>query len=111
MQKPPLGEGPCLNLKSGNIDRELRRGFNHQIQGTGADLLRFTLVRMNDGLKGKPARLKFCAHDSIYLEAPKEASHEMGELAKSIMEMDFKGVPLPVTVKIHPDFSMGQGNP
>ena len=105
-----FGRKTLLNIRSGNIDRELRRGFNHQIQGTGADLLRFTLVRLGEGLEGKPSRLKFCAHDSVCLEAPKEASHEMGEFAKSIMELDFKGVPLPVTVKIHPDFSMGQGN-
>ncbi len=104
----PFGRRTLLNIKSGNIDRELRRGFNHQIQGTGADLLRFTLVRLSEGLEGKPARLKFCVHDSIYLEAPKEVSQEMGELAKSIMEIDFQGVHLPVSLKIHPDFSMGE---
>ena len=105
-----FGRRTRLNLDSGNTDREIRRGFNHQIQGTGADLLRFTLVRLNDSLKGKMARLKFIAHDAIYLEAPKENSLEMAEYAKSIMEIDFKGVKLPVSINIHSDFSMGEGN-
>jgi len=104
------GRRTRLNLESGDINRELRRGFNHQIQGTGADLLRFTLVRLSEGLEGKPARLKFCAHDSIYLECPGEASQEMANLAKSIMEIDFKGFYLPVTLKVYSDFSMGMGN-
>ena len=56
------------------------------------------------------ARLKFIAHDAIYLEAPKENSLEMAEYAKSIMEIDFKGVKLPVSINIHSDFSMGEGN-
>ena len=105
-----FGRRTRLNLESGNTDREIRRGFNHKIQGTGADLLRFTLVRLNDSLKGKMARLKFIAHDAIYLEAPKESSPEIGEYAKSIMEIDFKGVKLPVSIKIDSDFSMGEGN-
>ena len=105
-----FGRRTLLNLKSGNIDRELRRGFNHQIQGTGADLLKFTLVRLNESLKGKKAKLKFCVHDSIYLEAPREASQDVGELARSVMEIEFKGVRLPISIKAHPDFSMGEGN-
>ena len=105
-----LGRKTQLNLGSGNTDREIRRGFNHQIQGTAADLLRFTLVRLNESLKGKMARLKFIAHDAIYLESPKEISLEMAEYAKSIMEIDFKGVKLPVSINIHSDFSMGEVN-
>jgi DNA polymerase-1 len=105
-----FGRRTRLNLESGNTDREIRRGFNHQIQGTGADLLRFTLVRLHDSIKGKMARLKFIAHDAIYLEALKEGSPEIGEYAKSIMEIDFKDIHLPVTTKAHHNFSMGEGN-
>ena len=105
-----FGRKTRLNLESGNTDREIRRGFNHQIQGTAADLLRFTLVRLHDSLKEKMARLKFIAHDAIYLESPKEISLEMAEYAKSIMEIDFKGVKLPVSITIHSDFSMGEGS-
>ncbi len=106
-----FGRRTTLNLKSGDIKRELRRGFNHQIQGTGADLLKMALISLYEGLRGKMARLKFCSHDAIYLESPKEISLEMADHAKSIMEIDFKGVKLPVSIKIHPDFSMGEGNP
>ena len=105
-----FGRRTRLNLESGNTDREIRRGFNHQIQGTGADLLRLTLIRLNDSLKGS-ARLKFIAHDAIYLEALKGSSPEIGEYAKSIMEIDFKGAKLPVSINIHSDFSMREGNP
>jgi hypothetical protein len=56
------------------------------------------------------ARLKFIAHDAIYLEAIKESFPEIGEYAKFIMEIDFKGVKLPVSINAHSDFSMGEGN-
>jgi DNA polymerase I-like protein with 3'-5' exonuclease and polymerase domains len=68
-----------------------------------------TLVRLNEALKGKRAKLKFCAHDAVYFEAEKEVSENIGELARSIMEIEFKGVRLPVTMKTHNDFSMGEG--
>jgi len=40
-------------------------------------------------------------------EAKKEVSEKIGDLAKSIMEIEFKGVRLPVTMKIHNNFSIG----
>ncbi len=104
-----FGQKTQLDLTGPKRERELRRGFNHIFQGTGADILRMTLARLNEALTGAEAKLKFCAHDAIYLEAKKEASQEVGELAKSIMEIDFMGVRLPVTMKIHHDFSMGEG--
>jgi DNA polymerase-1 len=104
-----FGRKTKLDLIGPKKGRELRRGFNHIIQGTAADILRMTLIRLNEALKGKSAKLKFCAHDAIYIEAKKEVSEEMGELARSIMEIEFKGVRLPVTMKTHNDFSMGEG--
>jgi DNA polymerase-1 len=104
-----LGRKTKLDLIGPNKERELRRGFNHIIQGSAADILRMTLVRLNEALKGKRAKLKFCAHDAVYFEAEKEVSENIGELARSIMEIEFKGVRLPVTMKTHNDFSMGEG--
>jgi DNA polymerase-1 len=105
-----FGRKTQLDLTGPKRERELRRGFNHLIQGMGADILRITLVRLNEALIDTQAKLKFCAHDSIYLEAKKEDSGEVAELARSIMEIDFMGVHLPVTIKTHHDFSMGEGN-
>jgi len=104
-----FGRKTNLDLIAPNKERELRRGFNHIIQGTAADILRMTLVRLNEALTDRRAKLKFCAHDAIYLEAKKEASQEVREFARSIMEIDFMGVHLPVTMKIHHDFSMEEG--
>jgi DNA polymerase-1 len=104
-----FGRKTKLDLIGPKKDRELRRGFNHIIQGAAADILRTTLVRLNEALKGKRAKLKFCAHDAVYFEAEKEVSEDIGELARSIMEIEFKGVRLPVTMKTHNDFSMGEG--
>jgi DNA polymerase-1 len=104
-----FGRKTELYLTGPKRERELRRGFNHIFQGTGADILRITLVRLNEALIGPEAKLKFCAHDSIYLEAKKEDSEEAAELARSIMEIDFMGVHLPVAIKTHHDFSMGEG--
>ena len=104
-----FGRKTRLDLTGQNMERELRRGFNHIIQGTGADILRMTLIRLNEALTGPEARLKFCAHDAIYIEAKEEITQEVVELARSIMEIEFKGVRLPVTVKIHNNFSMGEG--
>jgi DNA polymerase-1 len=102
-----FGRKTQLDLTGPKRERELRRGFNHIFQGTGADILRMTLVRLNDALTGRKAKLKFCSHDAIYIEAKKEVSEEIGGLARSIMEIEFKGVRLPVTMKIHNNFSMG----
>jgi len=104
-----LGRKTKLDLIGPKKERELRRGFNHIMQGTAADILRITLVRLNEALIGTQAKLKFCAHDSIYLEARKEDPEEVAKLARSVMEIDFMGVHLPVTIKIHHDFSMGEG--
>ena len=105
-----FGRKTKLNLIGQTEERELRRGFNHIIQGTAADILRITLIRLNEALIATQAKLKFCAHDSIYLEAKEEDSEEVAKLARSVMEIDFMGVHLPVTIKIHHDFSMGEGN-
>ena len=104
-----FGRNTHLELTGPKKEKELRRGFNHIIQGTSADILRMTLIRLNEALAGGKAKLKFCAHDAIYLEAEKESAKDVEELAKSIMEIDFMGVRLPVTIKIHHDFSMGEG--
>jgi DNA polymerase-1 len=105
-----FGRKTQLDLSGPKRERELRRGFNHIFQGTGADLLKFTLIRSDNHLKNdRRAKLKFCSHDAIYLEPKKEFSQEIGNEAKSIMEIDFMGVYLPVTMKIHHDFSMGEG--
>ena len=105
-----FGRQTRLDLAGPNKEKELRRGFNHIIQGTGADILRVTLARLDEALTGGIAKLKFCAHDSIYLEVKKEDFGDVAELARSIMEIDFMGINLPVTMKIHHDFSMGEGN-
>ena len=102
-----FGRKTQLDLIGPKRERELRRGFNHIFQGTGADILRMTLVKLNEALIDRKAKLKFCSHDAIYIEAKKEVSGEIGELARFIMEIEFKGVRLPVTMKIHNDFSMG----
>jgi DNA polymerase-1 len=105
-----FGRQTRLDFAGPNNEKELRRAFNHIIQGTGADILRITLVRLSEALKGQQAKLKFCAHDSIYLEARKEDSEEASRLARSVMEIDFMGVHLPVAIKTYHDFSMGEGN-
>jgi len=105
-----FGRKTKLDLTGPNKEKELRRGFNHIFQGTGADILRMTLVRLNEALTDGKAKLKFCAHDSIYLEARKEDSGEAAKLARSVMEIDFMGVHLPVVIKTYHDFSMGEGN-
>jgi len=105
-----FGRTTQLNLTGPNKEKELRRGFNHIIQGTAADILRMTVVRLSEALKGKQAKLKFCAHDSIYLETKKEDSEEASKLARSVMEIDFMGVHFPVAIKSYHDFSMGEGN-
>jgi DNA polymerase-1 len=104
-----FGRKTHLDLTGPNKEKELRRGFNHIIQGTGADILRMTLVRLSEALKGQKTKLKFCAHDSIYLEARKEDSEEASRLARSVMEINFMGVHFPVAIKSHHDFSMGEG--
>lgn len=102
-----FGRKTQLDITGPNKEKELRRGFNHIIQGTGADILRMTLVRLSEVLKGQQAKLKFCAHDAIYIETKKDISEDMGELARSVMEIEFKGVRLLVAIRTGKDLSMG----
>jgi len=101
-----FGRKTILNLKGRTAKRELRRGFNHQIQGTGADLLKSALVKVSQALKGKDAVLKMCSHDALYLEARKDGHEEIINLAKPLMETTFRGITFPVTVKVNNNFSM-----
>jgi len=100
------GRKTILNLKGKGAKRELRRGFNHQIQGTGADLLKTAMLKVSKILKGKDAKLKMCSHDALYLEAKKEHHEEIINLVKPLMETTFRKITFPVTVKISNNFSM-----
>ena len=101
-----LGRKTMLNLKGRATKRELRRGFNHQIQGTGADLLKAAMVKVSKALRGKDAKLKICSHDALYLEAKKDDHEEIINLVKPLMETTFRNIPFPVNIKAANNFSM-----
>lgn len=101
-----FGRKTILDLKGTVAKRELRRGFNHQIQGTGADLLKSALVKVSQALRGKDAILKMCSHDALYIEVKKDNHQEIINLVKPLMETTFRGVTFPIAVKVSNNFSM-----
>jgi len=101
-----FGRKTLLDLTAKDVKKELRRGFNHQIQGTGADLLKSTLVKVSTALNCKEASLKMCSHDALYIEAKKDDQDGIINLVKPLMEISLRGIPLPVTIKAGNNFSM-----
>ncbi|HPD61037.1 MAG TPA: DNA polymerase A family protein, partial [Thermodesulfobacteriota bacterium] len=101
-----FGRKTLLDLTAKDINKEIRRGFNHQIQGTGADLLKATLIKVSEALKDQNASLKMCSHDALYIEAKKYCQEKIIDLVKPLMETSFRGTPFPVTVRAANNLSM-----
>lgn len=64
--------------------------FNTPVQGTGADALKYALVKLYRQLQGLDAKIVICCHDEIVVECKKEIAEEIAEMLSKAMteEMD-----------------------
>lgn len=77
---------------------------NASIQGTGADILKRALVRINEHLLSDDVRLVAIVHDEIVIEVSKSQADDVSMLLKELMETAgmyyLKKVPVIADVKI-----------
>jgi DNA polymerase-1 len=65
-----------------------REAINMPIQGSAADILKISMVRLHRALqeKGLAARMILQVHDELVLEVPQEELNRVGPLVRSVME-------------------------
>ena len=84
----------------GNIAREIRQAQNFVIQGTGADLAKFSLCRIHETLPNG-ARLVSMIHDEIVVEASAEQAAEVCAMMVEVMETKPRNFAVPLKVDTH----------
>jgi len=95
---------PIPDMNSRNVNA---RGFaertavNTPLQGTAADMIKVAMIRLDEKLRGRQARMLLQVHDELVFEAPQEEVAELRTLVKSEMEGVRKlAVPLVVDVGV-----------
>jgi DNA polymerase-1 len=93
---------PDMNSKNPNA-----RGFaertavNTPLQGTAADMIKVAMIRLQEKLRGREAKMLLQVHDELVFEAPPSEIAELKVLVKSEMENVRKlEVPLLVDVGV-----------
>lgn len=73
--------------KPGERSKAERQAYNHTIQGSAADLMKFALVKVYDALLDWPeARLLLTVHDEVVITAPKAEAEQIAASVKEQME-------------------------
>lgn len=77
-----------------------RLAINAPIQGTGADIIKMAMIKVNEAIKNYNANILLQIHDELLIEVKDEELEEVKSIVKSTMEnvVDF-GVNLPVEIK------------
>ncbi|WP_022669720.1 DNA polymerase [Hippea alviniae] len=93
-----------FNINSSNkrlAEFEKRAAVNATIQGTAADIIKIAMVKLNEKLKDKDAKIVLQVHDELLIEAKEEIADEIAELTKETMEnvVNFS-IPLKTHTKI-----------
>ncbi len=85
----------------------VRELINHIIQGTSADLLKFSMVKIAKEFAKREldAHLLTTTHDSIVVEAKKEIAEEVAKIMNDIMEVKLGEILLPVDISIKDSFA------
>jgi DNA polymerase-1 len=98
---------PDINARNANLRGFAERtAINTPLQGTAADLMKLAMIRVQERLRDRPARLILQVHDELVLEAPKEHAAEMAALLREEMaNVHPLSVPLDVEVGIGPNWN------
>lgn len=97
---------PDINTRNANLRGFAERtAINTPLQGTAADLMKLAMIRVQERLRDRPARLILQVHDELVLETPKEHAAEMAALLREEMANVYPlSVPLDVDVGIGPNW-------
>jgi len=78
-----------------------RTAVNTPLQGTAADMIKVAMIRIDEKLRGREAKMLLQVHDELVFEAPPEEIAELRTLVKTEMESVKKlAVPLVVDVGV-----------
>jgi DNA polymerase-1 len=71
-----------------NKDSVMRQGSNQEIQGTAADMLKLSLVKIDDWIRKNHSAAEFTkfVHDEVVLDSPNWEAEEVAVMVKSKME-------------------------
>ena len=77
-----------------------RLAINAPIQGTGADIIKIAMIKVNEAIKNYDANILLQIHDELLIEVKDEEIEKVKEIVKTTMEnvVNF-GVNLPVEIK------------
>jgi DNA polymerase-1 len=89
------------------VAKALREGVNHKVQGTAADMLKISMVRLNNALKGKDMYPILQVHDElIFLVSESIPVAEAVALVKNAMELKIEGF-VPIVAEASVGYSWG----
>lgn len=95
---------PELESKNKNIQKFGERiTINSPIQGSGADIIKVSMINVFRKLRGKKSRIVLQIHDELLLEVSDDEKNEIIETVKKEMENSIK---LDVPIKV--DFGVGK---
>jgi DNA polymerase-1 len=78
---------PDMNSRNPNARNFAERtAVNTPLQGTAADLIKLAMIRIDERLRGKRARMLLQVHDELVFEAPPEEVDEIRAMVKTEME-------------------------
>lgn len=84
---------------------QVRALINHIIQGTSADILKFSMIKMTNKFAelNLPSYLLTSTHDSVIVET--KEPEETVKIVKDCMDITLRGIQLPVDLEVKTSFS------
>jgi DNA polymerase-1 len=79
-----------------------RTATNSPIQGTAADIIKISMIRLHRRLAGGSARMLLQVHDELLVEAPEDEVQEIGVVVREEMEQAIE-----LTVPLRVDLGLG----
>jgi DNA polymerase-1 len=97
---------------SGLVAAEERQAYNSLIQGSGAEMMKLALLRIdnNPDFIALGGRLVLTVHDELIARAPKDTAHEVAGIMKEMMSDPYNWGPIRLNypVPVDPDGSIGE---
>ena len=77
---------PEIGAKGPRAGFAQRAAINAPIQGTAADIIRRAMIRIEDALGDRPAKMLLQVHDELLFEVAEDAAEDVIAVAREVME-------------------------
>jgi len=84
-----------------------RMAINMPCQGSGADILKLAMIKLNSKLKVQNSKLILTVHDELVFEVPKKEIKKVAKMVKEIMENVVK-LDVPIVVEMSQGKNWGE---